>query len=265
MSSIGGGDIIRDNPYDDVDASKPASGGYPAVGGGGATSSSGGVPALPAAPATRAGSGPWSFNPYLPGSIDLGIGIGGKRSPQPEGFGEGFPLPGPNIGLGLGLPKYDEQGSSRLKTLAQATTGGLEEAAKKNTSGPEAKLLAWTKAAQADALRSIEADEAKARKLPLDGPERRALEDGIDARVRRFENDLTLETLRTADAIKARAGGGGGASALDRFKGMLPPYLRECIEKEGVVIPGVPGSFKPRTDNGTFGGPTGLDYKVDLP
>jgi len=183
-----------------------------------------------------------------PGAIDLGIGLGG--------------LPG--LGLGLGLPKYDEQGSFAVRTLAESTTSGLDAAARRNTSGPEAKLLAFVRAAETDALRSIKADEARARALPLDSPERRGLEDGIDARVARFKNDVAVEARKAAGAIAARAGKPASESALDAFKSLLPAYLRECIDREGIVVPGVPGSFVPRTDNGTFGGPTGLDYSVEF-
>jgi hypothetical protein len=238
VSTIGGAGGYRPNPYDESEAGRAASGAHPAV------------PASGAQPAVPAPAGAFSFSPLRSrGGIDLGIpGLGGS---------------GGLAGLEIGLPRYDEQGSFAVRSLGEATLAGLDAAARANTTGPEAKLRATAKGLLEDALRSIEADEAKARRLPLESPERRKLEDRIDARVARFRSDLALETRKTAAEVKARAGAGGGG-ALDRLKSMLPPYLRECVEREGIVVPGVPGAFRPRTDDGVFKGPTGLDYKVEL-
>ena len=186
------------------------------------------------------GTAPWAFNPLKPGSIDIGLGgLGGLGGINP-----------------IFLPKYDEQGSFRLKTLGSSALAGLEEASKRDLMGPEARLSSFGKGEMADALRSIESDEAKARALPLDSPERRKLEDQIDARVRNFENSVALETLKTAKEIEAKKGKKGA----EGFKSLLPPALQSLI-KDGIAIPGVPGTFKPRTDNGILGGPTGLDWK----
>jgi hypothetical protein len=36
---------------------------------------------------------------------------------------------------------------------------------------------------------------------------------------------------------------------LDKLKGGLPPYVKDSIEREGVVIPGVPGAIQPNFKN----------------
>jgi hypothetical protein len=155
---------------------------------------------------------------------------------------------------------YNHQASNALQVQGDAALAALDAPATANTTGPEAKLRAFIKGQMDDALRSIRADEDTAKKLPLDSPERRKLEDQIDARAARYRNDVTVETLRTADAIKKRPGGDG---ALAKFTALLPGYLQEAVKRGGLHIPGVPGAVRPRTDNGVLGGPTGLDYKVE--
>jgi len=161
---------------------------------------------------------------------------------------------------GFLLPSYDTQGSFLVTEEGNAALAGLKAAAEKNTTGPEARLASFIREKMNDALASIKADEARARLLPAGSPERKALEDQIDRRVARFRNDIALETLKTADEIRKREGGEKGG--FERFKNLLPGYLRECVERKGVVIPGVPGAFKPRTDDGFTKGPTGADYEV---
>ncbi len=161
--------------------------------------------------------------------------------------------------LGIGVPKYDEQASFAVETQGQAAIDALDDAAKRNTTGPAARLQAAIRGLRNDALREIRANEAKARCLPLDSPARRALEDEIDARAARFRNEVGIATVETGKEIDA----GADKSALERFKASLPDYLKEALRREGIWIPGVPGSFMPRTDEGLLGGPTGVDYKVN--
>lgn len=161
------------------------------------------------------------------------------------------------------LPPYDAQASSQVAIQEQAAIDGLAAAAERNTTGPEARLRRFIQAEMDGALRAIRADEARARALPPGSAERVAIERRIDARAALFRKNTALETLRAADEIRRHGGAGGGAEALARFRAMLPPALAEAIARGGAWIPGVPGAFVPRTDNGVLGGPTGLDYKVE--
>lgn len=198
--------------------------------------------ALPPASTISPGApGGWTFDPVVPGAMGS--------------------LTDPPAWMKLPPPDQDTQASRHVKTECESALAGLADAAKKNTTGPEARLMQTIQGLEKDALHSIEADEAQLKKLSLiDSPERRALEDKIDARQRNFDFELARATLATADQIKANAG--GDPSALEKFKAVLPEYLRQCIDKGGIVIPGVPGAFMPRQDNGTFAPPTGVDYKV---
>jgi hypothetical protein len=207
-----------------------------------------------------------------------GIGSGPSYVPDPETTpppAEAAPPPlappggswlnlttpgGVNLFPTLSPVDYNHQASQSVSVQGESALGGLAEAARRNTSGPEARLSEVIRGAMKDALREIRADEDRAKALPLDSPERRALEDKIDARAARFRNDVAIATLQAAAEIQSKSGGDRGA--LDRFKAMLPAYLRECVEREGAVIPGVPGSFRPRTDDGVLNGPTGIDYTV---
>jgi hypothetical protein len=190
------------------------------------------------APAAGSG-GSWTFDPTVPsaGGID------------------------PPAWMRLPPPDPNTQASDHIKVECESALNGLAAAAANNTTGPEARLVQTIKGLEKDALAAIEPDEAKLKKMSLiDSPERRALEDKIDARMRNFDFELARATFATADEIKAQHG--GDASVLDKFKSMLPDYLRQCLDRGGIVIPGVPGAFMPRQDNGTFKPPTGLDYKV---
>lgn len=203
----------------------------------------------------------------------MGIGgIGGPRGPvgwpadDDDGAASPPPLPLPAPGgidlfpRSVLLPRPDEQASANVKTLGDAASAGLEDAARRNTTGPEARLLARIRAETQDALRSIRADEAELGTKPAGCPSRRPIEERIDARARRFRNDIALATLRTADEIKAR----GKKEEVAAFARLLPSFLREVVERGGVSIPGVPGAFRPRADDGILRGPTGIDYRVDF-
>ncbi len=184
-----------------------------------------------------------------------------EPAPTPGAGATGSPgimLFAPNLSLPLG--DYHTQASRGVETRGQTAIDALEGAAERNTTGPEARLSEKIKGSMDGALRAIRADEQRARALPLGSPEREAIEKRFDDRTRLFDHDLAVATLKCADEIKSHSGGDKGA--LDRFKSMLPGYLRECVDRGGVVVPGVPGSFRPRTDDGTFGGPTGLDFKM---
>jgi hypothetical protein len=204
--------------------------------------------------------------PSLDGERDAG------ESPAPPGDGTpALPEAGPDIlsGLvspgradlfaGIGLPSYSEQASFRVRTEGEAAHASLAAAARANTTGPEARLRERIRGEMDRALRSIREDEAAARALPFGSAEREAIERRIDAREALFRSELRIATLETAREVAARSGGERGA--LDRFKSILPGYLRECVDREGIVVPGVPGAFRPRADDGVLRGPTGIDWK----
>jgi hypothetical protein len=133
----------------------------------------------------------------------------------------------------------------------------LKEAAEKNLDGPEAKFFRDIKGKLEQTLRNIMDYESRISRLPKGSMERIGLEKKIDIEVTVFRNEVTFWTGRTAKELEAQGGG-----ALEKFMKLLPEYLRKCIKREGVVVPGIPGALMPRTDDGIKKGPTGLDFKL---
>jgi len=204
-------------------------------------------------------------------------GIGGPRGPvglPPEDDDYGRPpAPAPFEPLELRspggvdlfpraalLPRPDRRGSSRVTALGESALAPLAAEAKRDPAGPQARLAGRIRGEMQDALRAIRADEAELAKRPAGCPSRREIEDRIDARVRRFQDDVALEALKAAKAVRGR----GKEGALAGFVRALPPFLRESVARGGIAIPGIPGAFKPRADDGILKGPTGLDYKIEL-
>lgn len=147
--------------------------------------------------------------------------------------------------------------SSEVALLGAQTSASLQDAATRNTTGPEANLRRYVQAQTAVTVTDLRKLEERAAKLPP-GPERTAVQQQIDSKVQFYKTDLALQTQKQLDQVKASSGKG----VFEALKNKLPKYLRDSIDRRGIVIPGLPGAVVPRTDNGMSKGPTGFDWKI---
>jgi hypothetical protein len=159
------------------------------------------------------------------------------------------------------FPKSAHSGIARkvsfqIGSEGEAVMASLKDSAENNLAGPEAEYFRHIKGLLVRTLRMINDWESRISRLPKGSVERIGLEKKIDLEATFFRNEVASWTVRTSKELEAKGGG-----ALDKFKKLLPDYLRKCIDRGGVVVPGVPGAFEPRTDKGIKGGPTGMDYK----
>jgi len=147
--------------------------------------------------------------------------------------------------------------SFQIGSEGEAVMVSLKDSVENNLAGPEAEYFRHIKGLLERTLRKINDWESRISRLPKGSVERIGLEKKINLEANFFRNEVAWWTVRTAKELEAQGGG-----ALEKFKKLLPDYLRRCIEREGVVVPGIPGALMPRTDDGIKKGPTGLDYML---
>ena len=148
--------------------------------------------------------------------------------------------------------------SDLVQSLGDRAANAVDGPARRNVTGPEAQYQRRVRASTQRTVADIRADELQAARLPAGSPQRRAIERGIATKVRVFRNTLAADTVSMGNQVRAER----GQSGLDAFKSRLPSYLQDCIDRRGVVIPGVPGAITPRTDNGVLRGPSGLNWGI---
>ena len=147
--------------------------------------------------------------------------------------------------------------SFQIGSEGEAVMASLKDSAENNLAGPEAEYFRHIKGLLDRTLLKIKDWESRISRLPKGSVEQIGLEKKINLEATFFRNEVAYWTVRTAKELEAKGGG-----ALEKFKKLLPDYLRKCIDRGGAVVPGVPGAFEPRTDKGIKGGPTGIDYKL---
>jgi hypothetical protein len=134
--------------------------------------------------------------------------------------------------------------SSVARTIGQIAMKELEPAANKDVLGPAGTTSRRIESMTNKTVGEIEALEKQAKSFPKGSPERAKIEDQIQAKVddlqRRVDSEMGQYKLGQPKK---------DVPMLDKLKGSLPPYVKDSIDREGVVIPGVPGAIKPNFTN----------------
>lgn len=148
--------------------------------------------------------------------------------------------------------------SDLVQSLGDQAAGAVDAEARRNVTGPEAQYQRRVRTMTTDTATRIRADEQLAARHPPGSRQRREIDRRIATNVQVFRNQLAAETVSLGDQVRQRS----GQSGFDRLKARLPSYLQQSIERRGLVIPGVPGGFTPRTDNGVMNGPSGVNWRI---
>jgi hypothetical protein len=137
-----------------------------------------------------------------------------------------------------------------VRTLGDSRAAELEPAAQRHATGPEAMSQRRIRSLTDQATERLRALEARFEDLPVGSRDRREIAAQIDVEVNTFESMIAYERSWLVQQ-------NGGRSSESPLMRALPPYFREAAEREGVVIPGVPGAITPRTS-----APYGVDWKI---
>jgi len=154
-------------------------------------------------------------------------------------------------GIAQAKPQSPSTASQHVRAFGNVNADQLKPAADKNAGGLEAAARKRIMNETDRVETRVRALEAKAKSLPP-GAERTKVEQEIDREVTMFENMVASERAGVIN-------GKGATTATDPGKEItkkLPPYLKDSVEKDGVVIPGMPGAVKPSTS------PPGFEWKI---
>jgi hypothetical protein len=140
--------------------------------------------------------------------------------------------------------------SEYVRTYGGMAAASLDDAARRNVLGPEAKAQRSIRAMTDSTSARMAELESKSQSLAAGSKERQAMDAQIDAETRTFENAVRAEL---ADARRSRT----QSTPLQSMEKGLPPYVRDSIRREGLVIPGAPGAVEPK-----FGKTPGVVWKI---
>ena len=146
--------------------------------------------------------------------------------------------------------------SFRVSAEGEAIITAFREAAEQNTMSSEARLFRYVRNKLNVVLPQLRRLECRLAGLSPRSPLRPQITSEIELIEHTFSNEIAYMLSRTRREIQER----DGESNWERFLHRLPPYLQDSIERKGLVVPGIPGAFQPRSLNNPIGIKWGIQF-----